>query len=644
MGNFVVKNLKIKTKTKEKFLVNFDTSNKKVIGFLYDDKIAYFDFYKKLIGKKKSLHGLISLNDKNNLIFETKKERPITVIHKPIRFPFFPSHLILSLKLMFSTSFWKEALYNYYQNLYTYKINTKALNDKNLTTTFKTIESKIIFFIENNNKLIANQHKVAMQELTTLNQKWLNELPLENETNNFKKIILLLINKWVEIQQDKQKLIMLQALWDQLNELSFNKYYCDCKIKAKKEKRELAVFGYFQVRLIAKKYLKLLNLRIIYQRYSIFKKYFLLQRYLRQTKQNTKDNLLLKEVNCFLKGYKNNRLKYFAQWKHILKQRIEKFEQKTRFLISIQLAKEKTVLQKTVFDITHKYHNVYQNREIVYSDLSTTNEKLKKQRKEIKNIFYQSWIKIEKIFEKTNTRISWVELTTRLSSFNLLKINVIKAYLKQSELIIFDRLINNLNSNEIRELNYLTRRLQSFNWNTQFIYTSNTFANTKDFCDWFYVLGRRNISFSNSENLNKPATLKVFSLLFDDFRQNIFKATYNREKNFIQTEFNRIYLPKKNKFKTLKHQNQVYVAFNPLNINLHKTNKFNPNLNLTINGNVKNVKLQYDLYQIEFETIAGVAIKIISSNREKWKKHNRVYFNFNSFLVYDANQNLIAYE
>ncbi len=640
MTGLEVKNLQVRSK-KLAYLVNLKIPEHKLACLIFDKKPFYHNFIKKITGRKKISIGKVFLQEKE-ITTNLKKNKTIAVI-RPFRLSFrvLPIKWILASKIFVNPNFYHKAYLIYQDSLSDYHYAKSAVNNNNLLELYKTLDFYIKAYLNNMNYLFVlakdnfvKSNQVFYNKKIKAVKKWPNSRP------NLANALTTYMQQQSRTFCLQQKVIILQALWDQLEEIKNSEPHCECYTMAFSQKKEYNFFSLEPLKLVLNKYQKKITANILHYRYLIHKEEQNLKEHLKKFSYYCNDKILLSEIRKLCK-FQGNNFKYFFNWQKEWMAIMGNFQNNIHNLVNIIIKDEQIITKIIIFNSLHLYHIMLWNDEIVYNNMQLMKNTIKKKQQAIKPVFNQAFVFVKRVIEKLDMKINIWQITKNFTTFDAIKIQIIHSYLRRDKLIILDRVIDYLTNKQALELKNIILNYQKIEPDICFINTSNSLRVLKNYGDWFYILDARNISFSSAESFNYPMSLEIYNRLYEHFLDNIYQANYYKKDNIIKTEHTQIFLTRPLK---AEEGDMVYLVFHPLNISFNRDATFNQTLNLNIQGRVIKVQKIHSKYLISFETNSGMVIHLEQALKMPWKLQTNIYFNYNSFLIYNKQKNLIYHE
>lgn len=435
-------------------------------------------------------------------------------------------------------------------------------------------------------------------------------------------------------------LSFLQALWDNIYYISDLDYLCNCYEIAKKRKFKNKNFYFIGAKLICKKYLKILQIEIIYERYLLIK--------LRKSLKKYRNNILniifndKKNKNIIKKILNKNNITNIITWKKITENQWFKYDQKQKQLISNLLPDEAAIIKGKILEYFHKYHLELLNNKLKNKEKKNL-IKIKKLNKKNITIYNQIFGEIEKIINNLNIKINLFKFNIKnLNKLDYIKIKLINSVLCKKELIILNNIFNKLTNNEIDELNKILLNIKKYNPKLIFLIITKNIENIKNNITQILFFDEKNnykiMSKKNAEYL--PHTINLYKMMHNDSK-NIFIVKFFSIENILKNEKIKIKLSKKN---NLIDKKEYYLAINPNLISFKKTKEFNKDLHLIYKGYIKTIKKNIKYNICFFEISNNLIFKILINKKElNLKKITKIYFEKKSLLIYDIKNGFLIF-
>ena len=608
--------------------VNINSRNSSDIGLLYDDRTEVHQLINFLERSKNQRKGQFRLNNWE-LTTVLPKRRPISKIgkfHFYVRF--LPLKWLLIWKWLVNPNFLYEARLKHIKDNYAYLYANDALNNKKLKTLYRRLDEAVNRYVNNFYDIFESGSNNYYRSTYNFYEKFWGKVRFVGKSDLLTISLATFSQSRLKLFVLEQKLILLQALFDQVQGLFSVTYGCPC---ASKDKKDRAALGYRPAIRVFKKYLNLLKVEIMYKRYLIFRERSFIKKYTRNLKKYTDNKIISRAVTKMARGSKASYFDTINLWISTNQDRRQSLINDCNQLIKVNLPNEANIIKQQIIQFSHGYHKMFQEKKITYSYLREAQQMAKRAKTQVRGVVRQSYDEAKKIISVSGLRFNWLTLTRNITLFDHIKVQLINAYMNKSQLLIIDDAFSTLSKKEVYEFTNALHKLREAGWSVIVLNITRSLYMLQFLSSEFYLLTQGNLVHRNLENIDKPNRIKDFKLLFPDFSTNIKPVTLNKKSNIIwglhEIDIKSFAFAGKN--------NIAMMAISPIAIRGIKTKHYNELLDLSIKGEVIKVKKKDGQYCIVFETFMGEQILFQSDFKQKWKEIEEIYFMKNALLFYN---------
>ncbi len=555
--------------------------NKNIITCLYNNRKEKKIFIDTIIGKIHPYIGEILLNNIDVITF-SKNDRKISLIKakKLILTNFIPIKFRMFWSLIFDPIFIYKNIINYYYKISENLINVGKNNQQiELKISLDNLfENYIQKYIQNKIKLI---HEYLDEEYE-IHKKNINELIRNNVPDLTKKWLSTFLYKGSEINAYHQILIFLQALWDEVSSFKELRLACDCekKIHDKKIKINKKDFYFNEVINIIDKQLRIISIEIYKIRLEILLKSKQLKKYKKAIIKNIDEYNVEKEIKYIIKKYimKSNVGKYkiiknkqeINNYLNSISDLKDNFLKKQRYLITDILPSDFFILKSKVITLIHDYHKLLLNKEInnlnkkEYKKALKTAENQISKKTEIGNVYFSMYEKSIKLMKKLGINYNFALSNIFSADFIKVKMFIINSLLSGKEILILDKIFDNLSNKEQNELGRIISKIFHYYPKIKIFIITNKFLYNNVYDTKYLLLTDYSNLLYNKEDFSSKYIAIPKNL-------TVYKSIFRKQGNFLRVNINRKYMKVNDDLhqylKKIEGINNKIICINPLYIN-----------------------------------------------------------------------------